>query len=91
MPFSGAVTEALGDALSGHEVTKGTVKVPADAALPRALVRQLVRARLAELSMVADSRGVTRDFHPNGALKAKGACATGSCTAPGRGGGPMGA
>lgn len=72
VPFSGSVTHALGDALAGYEVTKGSVKVPAGATLPRALVRALIRARLAELSMAPDSKGVTRDFHANGALKAKG-------------------
>lgn len=82
VPFSGAVTETLGEALAGYEVTKGTVRVPADAALPKALVRQLVRARLAELSMVPDSRGVTRDFHPNGALKAKGKMRDGQLHGP---------
>lgn len=72
VPFSGAVTEAMGAALAGYEVTKGTVKVPAGATLPTSLVRRLIRARLAEVAMVPDSRGVARDFHANGRLKAKG-------------------
>lgn len=71
-PFSGRVTEALGDALSGYEVTKGTVKVGADASLPKALLKKLLAARFAEISMVPDSKGATRDFYPDGGLKAKG-------------------
>lgn len=82
VPFSGAVAEALGDALSDYEVTRGTVKVPADATLPKSLVRRLVRARLAELSMVPDSRGVTRDFHADGALRARGRMRDGQLHGP---------
>jgi uncharacterized protein YdhG (YjbR/CyaY superfamily) len=71
-PFSGTVTESLGDALAGYEVTKGTVKVGVDASLPKSLLNKLVAARFAEISMVPDSKGVTRDFYPDGGLKAKG-------------------
>jgi antitoxin component YwqK of YwqJK toxin-antitoxin module len=32
----------------------------------------VIRARLAEISMKPDSKGIARDFHANGALKATG-------------------
>ena len=72
VPFSGAVTEELSDRLAAYRLTKGSIKVPADGKLPRGLISAVVRARIAEISMVPDSKGVTRDFHANGAPKAKG-------------------
>jgi uncharacterized protein YdhG (YjbR/CyaY superfamily) len=72
VPFSGAVTEALADRLAAYETTKGSIKVPADATLPKGLITTVVRARLAEISMTPDHKGLTRDFHRTGALKAKG-------------------
>lgn len=71
-PFSGSVTATLAGALSAYEVTKGTVKVPADADLPEALVKKLIAARLAEVSGVADSKGVVRELHADGGVKARG-------------------
>jgi uncharacterized protein YdhG (YjbR/CyaY superfamily) len=71
-PFSGSVTSTLVDELRGFEVTKGTVKVAPDADLPKALVKKLVAARLAEIAMVPDSKGVARDIYADGGLKAKG-------------------
>ncbi len=72
VPFSGAVTEALAERLAGYGTTKGTITVPADARLPRAVIAAVVRTRLAQLSMAPDRKGVARDFHATGALKAKG-------------------
>jgi uncharacterized protein YdhG (YjbR/CyaY superfamily) len=72
VPFSGALTDALADRLSAYELTKGSIKVPADARLPKTLIATVIRARLAEISMAPDSKGIARDFHANGALKARG-------------------
>lgn len=48
-PFSGSALDALGDALDGFSRTLSALHFTADAPLPAALVRKLVRARLAEL------------------------------------------
>lgn len=72
LPFSGDVTETLADQLAAYTVTKGSVTFPVDKPLPKPVVKKLVAARLAEISMVPDAKGVARDFHPDGGLKAKG-------------------
>lgn len=72
LPFSGAVTETLSDELSAYTITKGSVTFPVDAPLPKAVVKKLVAARLAEIRMVPDAKGVARDLFPDGGLKAKG-------------------
>jgi len=72
LPFSGAVTETLADQLSAYTITKGSVTFPVDAPLPKAVVKKLVAARLAEISMVPDKKGAVRDFYPDGGLKAAG-------------------
>lgn len=72
LPFSGAVTETLSDELSAYTITKGSVTFPVDAPLPKPVVRKLVLARLAEVSMAPDPKGVVRDFYADGGLKAKG-------------------
>jgi uncharacterized protein YdhG (YjbR/CyaY superfamily) len=48
-PLSRAMVAAHGDALAGYEMSKGTLKFPADAPLPYALVRRLVATRAEEL------------------------------------------
>ena len=72
LPYSGSVTAALADELSAYTVSKGSVAFPNDRPLPKAVVRKLVAARLDELSMVPDAKGVVRDFHPDGGLRARG-------------------
>ena len=57
LPHSGTVTAALADTLASYDVSKGAVRVPADRALPRRLVRALLRARQAE---IAQPRASTR-------------------------------
>lgn len=51
LPHSGSVVAELGDALSGYETSKGSVKLPVDQLLPRPLVEQLIAARLRELGV----------------------------------------
>ena len=48
-PMSPAVIRAHGEALKGFNTSKGTIRFLAEKPLPVALVRTLVRARLAEL------------------------------------------
>jgi uncharacterized protein YdhG (YjbR/CyaY superfamily) len=46
--MSGSTLEAYADELAGHDTSKGTIRFPADKPLPVALVRKLVKARIAE-------------------------------------------
>ena len=48
-PMSGAVIEALGADLAAYDTAKGTIRFPASKPLPAALVRKMVRARIAEI------------------------------------------
>jgi len=72
VPFSGSVTDTLANDLAAYAVTKGTVKHGIDRPLPQVLVRKLIAARIAEIAMVPDSKGVARDIYPDGRIKAKG-------------------
>lgn len=53
--YPGSAVQDLGDALKGHEVGKGTIRFPASKPLPAALVRKLVRARLAKGGFTNDT------------------------------------
>ena len=48
-PITGAIRRAHAVALRGYETSKGTVRFPLTTALPTALVRRLVKARVAEV------------------------------------------
>ncbi len=48
--YPGSVVQALQDELSGYDISKGTVRFSADRPLPAALVRKLVRLRIAKNS-----------------------------------------
>ncbi len=67
-PMSGSMVEAHRQELEGFETSKGTIRFKPDKPLPAALVRKLVKARLAE-NRVAES---ARRRQPNRA-PAKGA------------------
>jgi uncharacterized protein YdhG (YjbR/CyaY superfamily) len=47
-PMSPPVIEAFQDELKRYETSKGTIRFPADKPLPAALVKKLVKARIAE-------------------------------------------
>jgi uncharacterized protein YdhG (YjbR/CyaY superfamily) len=47
-PMSSSTVKAHQDELEGYVTSKGTIRFPADKPLPAALVRKLVRARIAE-------------------------------------------
>jgi uncharacterized protein YdhG (YjbR/CyaY superfamily) len=47
-PMSSSTVEAYKDELKDYDTSKGTIRFPADKPLPVALVRKLVKARIAE-------------------------------------------
>lgn len=55
-PMSGSVVAALKDDLKAYETSKGAIRFPVGKPLPAALIRKLVRARLAELGGGADEK-----------------------------------
>lgn len=50
VPHSGSVLGRLTDELAGYERTKSALHFPIDRPLPKALVRKLIEARLAEVA-----------------------------------------
>jgi uncharacterized protein YdhG (YjbR/CyaY superfamily) len=48
-PMTASIRRALARELQGCETSKGTVRLPLDEPLPAALVKRLVKARIAEL------------------------------------------
>ena len=56
-PMSGSITNRLAGDLAGYETSKGAIRFPVNKPLPAALVRKLVKARMAEIiSTVGKSR-----------------------------------
>jgi uncharacterized protein YdhG (YjbR/CyaY superfamily) len=49
-PMSGSVVETLKDELANYDTSRGTIRFPALKPLPAALVRKLVKARIAEIT-----------------------------------------
>jgi uncharacterized protein YdhG (YjbR/CyaY superfamily) len=47
-PMSGSLIEAFHDELKGYHTSKGTIQFPVDKPLPAALVKKLVKARMAQ-------------------------------------------
>jgi uncharacterized protein YdhG (YjbR/CyaY superfamily) len=82
LPHSGSVVGRLGDALAAYETSKGAIKVPAGSTLPKPLVKKLIAARLDELRMVPDDKGVARDLYGDGGLKARGRMKDGELHGP---------
>lgn len=47
-PMSGRLIEEFADELEGYKTSKGTIQFAIDAPLPRALVKKMVKARIAQ-------------------------------------------
>jgi uncharacterized protein YdhG (YjbR/CyaY superfamily) len=50
LPFSGSVLAQLADELDGYTMTKSSLHFPVERPLPKALVKKLIAARLADAS-----------------------------------------
>jgi uncharacterized protein YdhG (YjbR/CyaY superfamily) len=48
-PMSGSVIELFQDELKGYHTSKGTLQFPVDKPLPAALVKKMVKARVAQI------------------------------------------
>ena len=48
-PMSAATVEAIGKELAGYETSRGTIRFDARVGLPAALIRTLVKTRIAEV------------------------------------------
>ena len=59
-PFSGSTLTTLAEAIERYDHTRSALHFPAEKGLPRALVRKLVQARLAEIAQSARSRAKPR-------------------------------
>lgn len=46
--YPGAVVETFGDELAKYDTSRGTIRFPPDEPLPSALVRKIVKARIAK-------------------------------------------
>jgi uncharacterized protein YdhG (YjbR/CyaY superfamily) len=49
LPFSGSVLPQLADELDGYAMTKSSLHFPVDRPLPKALVKKLIKVRLAQV------------------------------------------
>lgn len=58
--MSPRVFEALADDLAAYDTSPGTIRYPADAPLPEALVRKVVLARIAENRAIVEARAVKK-------------------------------
>lgn len=56
-PMSGSTIAAHADELAGYDTSKGTIRFQPDQPLPAALVRKLVRARIADIQSAAKRPG----------------------------------
>jgi uncharacterized protein YdhG (YjbR/CyaY superfamily) len=68
-PMSPATVEAHEDELRGYDTSKGTIRFQPERPLPAALVRKLVKARLAENAGRRRTRARSRPVSPRGAAR----------------------
>jgi uncharacterized protein YdhG (YjbR/CyaY superfamily) len=69
-PMSGAITAGLADDLAKYEVSKGGFKFPIGKPPPAALIRKLVKARLAEIEAAKPAKKAAADDEVAAYLKA---------------------
>lgn len=69
-PMSGAVLSEAGDTVARYARSKGGLRLGLDERLPVAVVRRLVKLRIAELAAV--TTGQRSEYYPDGMLKAVG-------------------
>src|SRR5262249_40050010 len=63
-PMSAATVAAHQEELAAYETSKGTIRFPADRPLPAALVRKLVKARVAENDLAGPNPKPVRRGQP---------------------------
>jgi uncharacterized protein YdhG (YjbR/CyaY superfamily) len=63
LPHSGSVLESLADEVAGYERSKGALRFPLDTPLPKALIHELLEARLREIGL---DRRPRRGARPSG-------------------------
>lgn len=72
-PHSGSLPERMGRALDGFEITKGTIHFPIDQPFPPALLKKILKARIAEINeSFPKKNGTFEEYYDNGFLKARG-------------------
>ncbi|MFO1459417.1 MAG: DUF1801 domain-containing protein [Verrucomicrobiota bacterium] len=59
-PMSSSVLAAFRDRLGAYDTSKGTLRFPIDRPIPASLLRQIVRARIAENAAAAERAGKPR-------------------------------
>jgi uncharacterized protein YdhG (YjbR/CyaY superfamily) len=72
-PSSGSITQALAKDLAKYDFSKGAIKFPLDQKIPTALVKKIIKHRIAEInSSYPKKSGEYLEFYGNGVLKAEG-------------------
>ena len=72
-PYSGSVAQEFAAELAGYPQTKGSIHFDLPTPFPRALLRRILKARLAEINAGYPKKsGEYRSFHSNGFLRESG-------------------
>ncbi len=72
-PYSGSTVKILEKELAKYVQTKGSIHFPKDKPIPLALLRKIIKARIAQINASFPSRvGEYLEFYANGILKSKG-------------------
>ena len=72
-PYSGSINSLMEKELAKYEQTKGSIHFPLNKPIPLALVRKLIKVKIAYINASYPSRtGEYLEFYSNGVLKAKG-------------------
>lgn len=80
-PMSGSLPRLLATQLAGYQVSKGTIQFSKHKPMPKALLRAIVKAKIAEVnSGYPKKNGEVKEFYDNGVLKATGRMKDGTLT-----------